>query len=214
CSGHMKPEAMLSALVEFLKEKRIEVPRYYVLAEIITTAFNKYKDKILSSLEDVITKDDKRLLDGLLDSYSSDRNSSAYTVTALKKNSHSLRPTHIKTNIKDLIYLKKLYNQLSPVITKLDLDIQTIQYYAGFVMKATAFQMFKQEGINRYLHLLCFLIHRYYTLNDLLIDALIHASQNAHNTALRKHQEYYYENRNKKEVVTEKIIEITKLSFQ
>jgi len=214
CSGHMKPEAILSALVDFLKEKRIEVPRYYVLAEIITTAFNKYKDKILSSLEAVITKEDKRHLDGLLESYSSDRNSSAYKVTALKKNSHSLRPVHIKTNIKDLIYLKKLYNQLSPVIIKLDLDIQTIQYYAGFVMKASAFQMFKQEGINRYLHLLCFLIHRYYTLNDLLIDALIHASQNAHNTALRKHQEYYYENRNKKEVVTEKIIEITKLSFQ
>ncbi|MEI7998857.1 MAG: Tn3 family transposase [Candidatus Omnitrophota bacterium] len=214
CSRHMKPEAILLSLVDFLKEKRIEVPRYYVLAEIITTALNKYEDNILSSLEMLITKEDKHNLDGFLESHSSDRDSSAYNVTTLKKNSHSLRPVHIKTNIKDLIYLKKLYNQLCPVITKLDLDIQTIQYYAGFVMKASAFQMFKQKGINRYLHLLCFLIHRYYTLNDLLIDALIHANQNAHNTALRKHQEYYYENRNQKQVVTEEIIAITKISFQ
>ena len=214
CAGHMRPKVIFSTLVDLLKEKRIEVPQYYTLAEIITAALNQYENSFRASLSAIITKEDKRHLDGLLESCGGNPNLLTYKLTFLKKSSHSLRPGHIKSNIKNLIYFKKLYDQLRSVIGRLDLDVATIQYHAGFVMKAPTYQVFQQSGINRYLQLLCFLIHRYYTLNDLLIDALIHASQNAHNTALRKHQEHCYAYRGQKQVVTEKVLEITKLSFQ
>ncbi|MFH0754947.1 MAG: Tn3 family transposase, partial [Candidatus Omnitrophota bacterium] len=214
CAGHMRPKVIFSTLVDFLKEKRIEVPTYYILAEIITAALNQYENSFRASLSAIITKEDMRHLDSLLESCGGNPNLLTYKLTSLKKSSHSLRPRHIKSNIKNLIYFKKLYDHLSPIIGRLDLDTTTILYHAGFVMKAPTYQVFQQSGVDRYLYLLCFLIHRYYTLNDLLVDALIHASRNAHNTALRRHQEHCYVYRGQKQVVTEEILKITKLSFQ
>ncbi len=214
CSAHMKTRSILSTLVDFLIEKRIEVPSYYVLATIITTAINEYEGNLVTSLDKAMNQEDKNILDGLLKGKNLNLNLLENKLSSLKRNFHSLRPLHIKSNLKDFLYFKKLFDQLYPVIKRLDLDIPSIQYYAVLVIKSTTFQMLQRDGANRYLLLICFLEHKYYSLNDLLIDALIQACQNARNTAVRKHKDYAYENRQQKEAFTEKTIETVKLTFQ
>ena len=195
CSAHMKPRAILFNLVDFLIEKRIEVPSYNALAIIITEAINEYEGNLVSSISKAMTQEDKALLDNLLKGKGLNLDLLENKLSSLKRNFHSLRPLHIKSNLKDFLYFKKLFEQLEPVIKRLNLDIPTIQYYAGLVIKSTTFQMLQRDGVNRYLLLICFLMHKYYSLNDLLIDALIQACHNARNTALRKHKDYSYDNR-------------------
>ena len=214
CSAHMKPRAILFNLVDFLIEKRIEVPSYNALAIIITEAINEYEGNLVSSISKAMTQEDKALLDNLLKGKGLNLDLLENKLSSLKRNFHSLRPLHIKSNLKDFLYFKKLFEQLEPVIKRLNLDIPTIQYYAGLVIKSTTFQMLQRDGVNRYLLLICFLMHKYYSLNDLLIDALIQACHNARNTALRKHKDYSYDNRQQKEAFTEKAIETIKLTFQ
>ncbi len=209
CSAQMKPRMIFISLVDYLRENRIEVPVYFVISQIITTALNEHENNLLSALEMIMTRQDKHLLDDLLQGFDTKLKYLGYKLTALKKASHSLRPTRIKENIDDLLYFKRLFEQLLSITNRLNLDIRTIQYYAGLVFKLTTLQMIQRER-NKYLLLVCFIIHKYYSLNDLLIDALIQSSQSALNTALKKHKEYCYAQLEQRQELMEKTFERTK----
>jgi len=73
------------SLTNFLCEKKIEVPNYFVLAEVITNALKGYENTLLSSLEQEMTPQDKQLLDNLLENNESTLKSLNYKLTALKK---------------------------------------------------------------------------------------------------------------------------------
>ncbi len=55
------------SLVDFLQEKRIEVPRYFVLAKIITEALKEHEGALLASLEEKMMPQNKRQNHNLID---------------------------------------------------------------------------------------------------------------------------------------------------
>ena len=65
-SNQMKPHLMFISLVDFLREKRIEIPSYYKLSEVITDTLKKSEKKLLASVEKYTTPEEKNLLDELL----------------------------------------------------------------------------------------------------------------------------------------------------
>ena len=203
CSRQLKPQTIFGSLVDFLNEKKIELPSYFVLANIITTALNQYEANLIASLDKVITPQEKSLLDNLLKGTDNNSKLLSYKLTSLKNTSHSLKPTGIKENIGDLLYFKNLFKQLEHIIDHLNLDIQATQYYAGIVIKSQTFQLIRRED-NKYLLLICFIVHQYFILNDLLIEALIHSSQSAKNAAFKKHRDNYYQQRQQKEMFVDK----------
>jgi TnpA family transposase len=209
CSSQIRPIDIFDFLVEYLNNNKIEVPGYYVLANIITTALNESENNLLSSLNQVLTQENKRFLDSLLMGSAVNPKLLRYKLTNLKKASQSLRPMGIKENINGLLYFKGLFEKLEPVISHLNLNMPTTRYYAGLVIKSQTFQMIRRED-NKYLLLVCFIMHQYFTLNDYLIDSLIQSSQSARNAASKQHEEQYFLEREKRQVAMKKTVEKAK----
>jgi len=186
-------------LLELLEQKRIEVPRYYVLSSIITRAFRQYEKQILSRLAACLTEADKQLLDTLLtvdeQIYGNLEKQNVTLkrsrVTLLKKFHQSTRPGKIKANIADLLLIKELFTRFEPVRQLLQLSTQVIEHYATITIKVQNFQI-ERRNEKRYLYLICFIVHQYYTLQDMLIETLVKVSQTAKNNAKKKQQEIYF----------------------
>lgn len=201
CSTLKKPRVIFLSLIEWLGERKVECPRYFTIAEIITNALKEFEHGLLSSIEEKITAQEKSLLDNLLEVNETylaearkDLKFKRYNITFLKKNNQSLSPQKIKKNIKKLQMLKETFEQIYPIFERLGLDSRTIDYYANISIKSEVFQISRRSK-NKYLLLIAFVVHQYYTLNDLLIDILIHACQKVKNTARNKHKEQCYDRR-------------------
>ena len=142
--------------------------------------------------------EDKQLLDGLLQidqAYlGNDKQAlkiKRYAITLLKRPNQSTKPAKIKANIHDLLTLKELFEKLQKPITALSLSPDMIWHYATIVIKTEIFQIARRDE-KRYLYLLCFIIHQYYSLQDLLIDIVLKVVQTADNAAKRKQKETYF----------------------
>jgi hypothetical protein len=195
----MRLKDIFSSLLELLDRKRIEAPGYHTLSTIITHAFRQYEKQILTRLAACLTEADKELLDTLLtvdekmydDLEKQDVTLKRSRVTLLKKFHQSTRPGKIKANIADLLLIKELFTRFEPVRQSLQLSTQVIEHYATITIKVQHFQI-ERRNEKRYLYLLCFIVHQYYTLQDMLIETLIKVSQTAKNNAKKKQQEIYF----------------------
>jgi TnpA family transposase len=115
-----------------------------------------------------------------------------FRLTLLKTISQSTKPTKIRATLDDWQTLRLLFDELSPVITSLDLTHEGLRYYAHSVLKSRIFQVSRRADDDRYLHLVCFVAHQFYRLQDTLIDILLKAVQNSLNACKRRHKDQYY----------------------
>lgn len=201
CANQTRPRFMFMSLVDFLISKRIEIPTYYSLSDIITEALKQFERTLVSAIQNHLGAKDRLLLDDLLEiggSSDLDGNERSpnhlYKITLLKKSNQSTKPGKIKENIKDLECLKSLFEKSYTIAAKLNLSSEAIRYYAQVAIKSQVFQISRREE-NRYLLLIAFVIHQYYRLNDTLIDSLVLASQTIKNSALRKAKDNLYDAR-------------------
>jgi len=84
---------------------------------------------------------------------------------------------------------------LSPVLTAMNLYHEGIRYYAGSVLKSEIFQLKRRADEDRYVHVIAFIAHQYYRLQDNLVDVLLSVVKSFQNTAQREHKEQTYEQR-------------------
>ena len=101
-------------LLEVLDQKKIAVPRYSVLATIITNEFRRHEKWLLTQITGCLTQADRLLLDELLSvdeklyesSQKQDVMQRRSRVTLLKKFHQSTRPGKVKANIADLLVIQ------------------------------------------------------------------------------------------------------------
>jgi TnpA family transposase len=203
-TNQIKPRSIFLSLVDFLRSKKIEVPSYYAISQIITDVLKSLEQNILNLIEKHVSEYHKKILDNLLsvsEEYltedKEDLKLKRYKISLLKKNSQSTRPSKIRENIIDLQCLRELFVNLQPAIQALDLSPEIVQYYAQVVIKSQIFQIARRDS-SKYLYLISFVIYQYFRLNDLLVDTLIQSVQSAINTALRDHKEEFYKKRHYK----------------
>lgn len=101
---------------------------------------------------------------------------------------------------RDLQCLESLFLEIEPIINKLNLSPELIQYYAQVVIKSRVFQINRREK-RRYLLLIAFVAYQYYRLNDVLIEVLMQAVQNKFNTIEREHKENFYSLRQERQKI-------------
>lgn len=197
-SKQMRLKDIFAALLQKLEQQKVEVPSYNKLAELITDCFRTYEKRLLASIEQSLRPEDKQLLDRLLqidEAYEADDKQDLkikrYTITLLKRPNQSTKPAKIKANIHDLLTLKELFEKLQQPIAALSLSPDMIWHYATIVIKTDIFQIARRDE-KRYLYLLCFIVHQYYSLQDLLIDIVLKVVQTADNAAKRKQKETYF----------------------
>jgi TnpA family transposase len=188
-------------LLGVLEQQKIEIPSFYTLNVLITDRFRTYEKRLLTTIETHLSAADRKLLDSLLQvdeaylaSDKQDLKIKRYAITLLKRPNQSTKPAKIKDNIHDLLILKELFESLQGVMTSLSLGPDMIWHYATIVIKTEIFQIARRDE-KKYLYLLCFIIHQYYSLQDLLIDVLLKVVQSSDNTAKRKQKDTYFAKR-------------------
>ncbi len=204
-SKQTKPRLMFMSLVDFLREKKIEIPSYHTFSEVITAALRNFETILIDSIEKNISVKEKKLLDGLLefgDEYQGgdkqDAKLKRYKITLLKKSNQSTKPAKIKANIQDLKCLESLFLEIEPIISKLNLSSELIQYYAQSVIKSQVFQTSRREN-RKYLLLIAFVAYQYYRLNDVLTEVLMQSVKSKLNTIEKKHRENFYTQRKERQ---------------
>jgi len=115
-----------------------------------------------------------------------------FTLTLLKTISPSTKPAKIAATLDDWHILQLLHTAFSPIIAALDLTPDGLRYYANAVLKSQVFQVARRVDEDRHLHLICFIAHQFYRLQDTLVDILLTGVQTALNACKRQHKEPYY----------------------
>jgi TnpA family transposase len=195
--SQIKPKVIFWRCVDVLIREKIEVPGYFPLADQILSAIKTQNQTLAATIERTLDTATRAVLDDLLrqEPLAGDTvpgKTSAYKLTLMKKLSQSTKPSKVKERVADLDLVRGLYHQLSPALQAIALKPGGIQYYAHSVIRSEIFQLTRRGDPERYLHLLAFIAHQYYRLQDNLVDVLLASLRSFQNGAIREHKELCY----------------------
>ncbi len=189
--SQLKPKLIFWRCVDLLIQNRIQVPGYNSLSKIILTGINQRKEELSTVIEQKLSSDARILLDGLF-VQENDGKHARYKLTLLKKLSQSTKPTQIKEKTDDLIYIAELYSSISSIFPVINLGSEGIRYFANSVIKSDMFQLNQRDKADRYIHVVAFIAHQYYRLQDNLVDTLLSTTKSFQNSAQRDHKDWCY----------------------
>ena len=180
----MHPRKIFYAVVDFLKRKHIELPNYNYMAKVITRKFRIFEKMILERLSQSLLPGHKDTLEALISGY--DDYYQRALITRLKTLYQSTRPSKIRHSLQNFLIIKKLFEELKPVIESLDLSTEATRYYAQWVLKSKTSQISDlSTPEKKYLHLIAFIIHYFKVSQDTLVDILLKSVQQHINKAER-----------------------------
>ena len=193
-SFYLKPKLIFWHCIDVLNKNRIQTPNYNQLSKFILCALNQRKKDLDTVIGKKLEKTSRVLLEGLFEQDGKDKYA-RYKLTLLKNLSQSTKPSKIKERTDDLSYIVELYNSLSPILSVLNLGYEGIRYFANSVIKADIFQLNQRSEEDRYVHVIAFIAHQYYRLQDNLVDTLLSTVNSFQNGAKRDHKDWCYEQR-------------------
>ena len=184
----LKPKEIFDALLNFLEEKRIEVPRYYVFAEVITKSLNLFENNLISIIDRTLTTHQKEELDQFMnlpvDGSQAPSASNPYLITNLKNVEQSVTPGKIKESLDDFRQIKYLHDQLSDFFKSDIISNELINYYAIWVLKVehVQFDSIGETGRKR-LYATSFITWQYKIRQDYFVDTFLQTVQKYYNDA-------------------------------
>ena len=192
-----RPKLVLLEVINVLTRKKIEIPSYNVLANLIVAAINHHQQTLSGIVESCLTDAQRGKLDALLEKAPADGEEDGwrYRLTLLKKPYQSTKPSKIRANLIDQQSLHELYLDLQPLVERLGLSYGSIRYYAYSVIKSQIPQVSRRAEEDRYLHLISFVVYQTFKLNDTLIDILLNTVQATVNTVDKELKDAYFEER-------------------
>lgn len=174
-SRQMHPRKIFHSIVELLIGKKIEIPSYDFIAKAITKNFNVFEAEISRKLSASITDTQIEALNQLLVSTGEYQRP---LLTRLKQLCFSTRPSKIKQGIRNFLVIKKLFNEISPLIKELDLSSEATRYYAQWLIKAQTHQAaIMPKATKKYIYLIAFVDYYFKIWQDVFIDILIKSVQ-------------------------------------
>ena len=189
---HLKPRLIFDRCVDFLIQRRWQIPLSGTLLALIRSGLQTRKTELIALMDAHLSDETRGVLDDLF-AVPDDQN--RYRLTLLKKLSQSTKPTRIKEGVADFETLSTLYDQLEGILSVLDLGVAGIRYYAGSVLKSEVFQIQRREANDRYIHAAAFVAHQFFRCQDNLVDLWLSVMASFQTTATRKHKEALLENR-------------------
>ena len=119
-----RPKLVLLEIIQILTCKKIELPSYAMLADLIVAALNHRHQTLSHIVETGLSEGLRARLDALLQKEPGHRTDEGwrYRLTMLKKPFQSSRPSKIRANLADMITLQTLYLDLSPLVKSLELS--------------------------------------------------------------------------------------------
>src|SRR4051794_36961687 len=199
--SQLKPKHIFHQVLDILLRNGIEVPGYFSLAEIIGKVMAGYKAELTKIIEQNLSAENRQLLDTLFEKEMTTApvKFQRYKLTLFKKFHQSTRPAKVKANTEDLETLRVLFHGLEPVMSALRLTNDGIEYYAQSVLKFQVFQMLRRSDEDRYPHLIAFIAHQYFKLQDGLVDTLVQVVQRTTSAVSEQQKSFYFSQREERQ---------------
>ncbi len=209
--SEVKPKVIFWRCVDTLIREKIEVPSYTRLTKLILGAINRRSQELAAIIAQTLAEDTQSVLDDWLaqepvEGQDTPGRTSPYKLTLMKKLSQSTKPSKIRERVADLDLVNGLYTQLSRALQALALKPEGIRYYAENVIRSKIFHLIRRNDPDRYLHLLAFIAHQDYRLQDNLVDTLLASLRSFHNGAIRAHKEQCYARREQRQEVLKMLL--------
>ena len=163
-----KPIYLFQALIHYLESQRIVVPGYSFLQDVVSQTLATERQRITEIIERSLDEKTQAVLDDLYVS-----RDGIYAITALKHEPKDFSLKEMKAEIARCQSLAALYQTTHNLLPALAISNDSVAYYAALVDYYTVQKLQQMPTGMVYLYLLCFILHRYHTLNDNLINAMI-----------------------------------------
>jgi len=190
----LQPRLILFRAIDLLRENRVEIPSYPKLSRLILAAINHRRNELSNIIKHALDTNARKQLELLIHPAEEDK-ANRYLLTQLKRLSQSTKPSKIKERIDLLHRMRSVYNTVQPALRATDLNHTGIGYFANTVIKSDVRDVTRRFDPDRYVHLIAFIAHQYYRLQDNLVDVLLSVLQSNINSARREHKERSYEAR-------------------
>lgn len=177
---HLKPNLIFWRCTDIMISDRISFPTYHKMRNLILSSISQYKFKMTSIIKQKLSEEGRILLNSLFDQR---LESNTLRLTVLKKQSQSTTPIRIKDRLTDFALLTELHNQIKPILKQLGLTAEGIRYFAASVIKTKASHLLRKGQADADLHLIAFICHQYYRLQDNLTDVFLGVVKSIENTA-------------------------------
>ena len=92
-----------------------------------------------------------------------------------------------------------MYDRLVDLLPALGLGREGVRYYAGSVIKSKIFQLHQRSDPDRYLHVIAFIAHQLYRMQDNLVDTVLTTLQSHQNACQREHKDSCYARRHQRD---------------
>ncbi len=189
------PRQIFLRLVKWLVAARVQVPCSDTLSRRVAKALTAHRRIMAQQLQPHLTPGMCQHLMTLLAEPAQPQRGAHYHLTQLKRLSQSTKPTKVRLRLHDLEHIRTLYDRIAPLRRSLNLPQAGIIYYATLTINLPPFDLLRRPTADRMLHLLAFVIHHYYRLQDNLVDVVLNVLPATLNSLRREQMEEYYANR-------------------
>ncbi|WP_113608293.1 DUF4158 domain-containing protein, partial [Staphylococcus aureus] len=164
-----KPIFIFRELINYLTTKRIIIPGYSFIQEVIGNAITYEQKRLIRIIQKQLSETDKQHLKELL--YNP---SGLYKITRIKHEPKDFSMNEIKREIEYGKEMYPLFQLANSILPQLKISNESIKYYASLVEYYSVYKLkrFNESLIN--LYLLCFIFYRYQRMNDNLINSFIY----------------------------------------
>jgi hypothetical protein len=157
----------LRELLVFVNEVKITLPSYRTLQDLFTDAFSLERERLNQVLL-TIPEHLQNRLEVLIE------NDEGFTeLNTIKLDQKDFKYTAIKSEIKKSKLLSEIYPLAKSLLPLLKLSTNAVRYYSSLAEHYTASRIRKLSQPQQWLHVLCFVFHRYQTIMENLITSFM-----------------------------------------
>lgn len=159
---------LFDEVIDWLRIQDIEIPSYNKLQEIVTTAFNKEKNRVISIADSVLSQKTQRLFKRFLTD-SEQKQMFSY----IRYEGRDFSKSELNKELEVFDILAGIANDVLPMIVILGIPNERIKYYAELFSEISLSRQKKRREAEFNLYLSCFIYYRYRSLVDYFGDAFI-----------------------------------------
>lgn len=194
-NNNEKPRNIFTAVVERLASLNLIAPPHGRIQGLILASISHHRARQIAVIEEHLNSDLRKVLDELMEQDEGPKGDRLYRLTNLKRHSQSVKPLAVKARLASHEHLSALFHKVEPIIALLGWDQNSLKSYASAVIKYDLHDLRRRKDADRYLHLIAFVVHQFYTLQDNLVATLLNSVKAAQNIASREHKDWCYAER-------------------
>jgi|GEM_PF-1129721 TnpA family transposase len=198
----LMPRKVLFEIRAYLFRIRMEAPAYDKYLRTINEIMLEVGKDISRALQDQLNDGHQKILDEFLSQKAAHLNADLIRYRSI---SQSMRPKDVENSLEQFNTLKSRLELLNVPVQALRLSDAVIDYHAYWASIAKIDKV--QAYSDKYLFLLCFLIHQVRKRHDFFIDILLQNVKAAENFTKRLQKEDYFQNHKQRAAATRLLIE-------